>query len=62
MDDNLLAEISRLHGDYYYEKGDYKNAITNYSKTIGYIEPSYIIRKYKIGYFQKFLGKFLKNL
>jgi hypothetical protein len=51
MDDNLLAEISRLHGDYYYEKGDHKNAITNYSKTIGFIEPSYIIRKYKIGYF-----------
>ena len=45
MDDTLLAEISRLHGDHYYEKGDFLNAIENYTKTISFIEPSYIIRK-----------------
>ena len=45
MDDNLLAEISRLHGDHYYEKGDFVNAIKSYAKTISFIEPSYVIRK-----------------
>jgi len=48
MNENLLAEISRLHGDHFYEKGDFKNAIVNYCKTIGFIEPSYIIRKFII--------------
>ena len=45
-DDNLLAEISRYHADHFYNKGDHENAIKHYIKTIGYIEPSYVIRKF----------------
>ena len=48
MDDYLLAEISRLHGDHFYEKGDFGNAIKHYAKTISFIEPSHIIRKFNI--------------
>ena len=37
MDDQILAEISRMHGDHFYEKGDYGNAVKHYSKTIKHI-------------------------
>lgn len=42
----LLAEISKLHGDHLYTKGDYANAIKHYTKTAGFVEPSYIIRRF----------------
>ncbi|KAL4427594.1 hypothetical protein ABPG74_012985 [Tetrahymena malaccensis] len=45
-DPALLAEISRLHGDNLYTKSDYNEAIKKYIQTIGFIEPSYIIRKF----------------
>lgn len=45
-DPALLAEISRLHGDHLYAKGEYQTAIACYIQTAGYIEPSYIIRKF----------------
>ncbi|EGR28037.1 vacuolar sorting protein, putative [Ichthyophthirius multifiliis] len=43
---SLLAEISRLHGDNLYGKGEFELAIKKYIETVGYIEPSYIIRKF----------------
>jgi vacuolar protein sorting-associated protein 11 len=45
-DKSLLAEISRLHGDFYYQKQEFKKAIEQYNKTAGYVEPSYIIRQF----------------
>lgn len=44
--ESLLAEISRLHGDSLYTKGELANAIKQYILTIGWVEPSYVIRKY----------------
>lgn len=41
-----MAEISRLHGDSLYTKGELSNAIKQYILTIGWVEPSYVIRKY----------------
>jgi len=45
-DESLLAEISKYHGDHEYGKKDYQNAITHYIRTIGYTEPSYVIRQF----------------
>ena len=44
--ESLLAEISRLHGDLLYSKNDFANSIYHYIKTLGFVEPSYVIRKF----------------
>jgi len=33
-DEPLLAEISRLHGDHFYQKSDFNNAIEQYKETV----------------------------
>ncbi|EGR26999.1 vacuolar sorting protein, putative [Ichthyophthirius multifiliis] len=59
QDQNLLAEICRLHADNIYQKGDYQLAIQKYIETIGFIEPSYVVRKFldvsQIEYLIKYL-------
>lgn len=35
-----------MHGDHLYEKGDFDGAVTQYGRTIGHLEPSYIIRRF----------------
>ena len=34
------------YGDYLYEQGEYDDAVKEYVKTIGVIEPSYVIRRF----------------
>lgn len=41
-----LAEVYKQHADQLYKKGDYDNATILYAKTIGQLEPSYVIRKF----------------
>ncbi|RVE45456.1 hypothetical protein evm_009891 [Chilo suppressalis] len=41
-----LIEIYKQYGDHLYSKGDLKGAIEQYVKTIGWLETSYVIRKY----------------
>ncbi|XP_028040568.1 vacuolar protein sorting-associated protein 11 homolog [Bombyx mandarina] len=41
-----LTEIYKQYGDHLYSKGDLKGAIDQYVKTIGWLETSYVIRKY----------------
>ncbi|CAK9817084.1 Vacuolar protein sorting-associated protein 11 homolog [Anthophora quadrimaculata] len=41
-----LVDIFRQYGDHLYAKGDHNGAIEQYIKTIGKLEPSYIIRKF----------------
>ncbi|CAB4070097.1 VPS11 [Lepeophtheirus salmonis] len=41
-----LVDIFRQYGDHLYVKGDYSGAIDNYCKTIGQLEPSYVIRRF----------------
>jgi hypothetical protein len=43
--DDAILDIYRMYGDDLYEKGDFEGAITQYSRTIGHVEPSYVIRK-----------------
>ncbi|RZC36529.1 vacuolar protein sorting-associated protein 11 -like, partial [Asbolus verrucosus] len=45
-DSDGLVSIFRQYGDHLCEKGDYVGAIEQYIKTIGKLEPSYVIRKF----------------
>ena len=46
-DPALLSEISRCHANHLYDmKKDYPNAIREYMKTAGYVEPSYVIMRF----------------
>ncbi|XP_064651834.1 vacuolar protein sorting-associated protein 11 homolog [Lineus longissimus] len=41
-----LTDIFRQYGDHLYSKGDHDGAITEYIKTIGKLEASYVIRRF----------------
>ncbi|KAJ1718949.1 Vacuolar protein sorting-associated protein 11, partial [Coemansia erecta] len=41
-----VAGIYKRYGDWLYSKDDFDSAMLQYIQTIGYVEPSYIIRKY----------------
>lgn len=41
-----LAEMFKQYGDHLYSNGDFDGAINQYSQTIGFLEPSYVIRKF----------------
>lgn len=41
-----MAEIRRRYGDHLYAKHDYDAAMGQYCATIGFMEPSYVIRKF----------------
>lgn len=40
-----VAEIHRRYGDYLYTKGDYDGSMAQFVKTLGFLQPSYVIRK-----------------
>ncbi len=40
-----MADIFRQYGDHLYNKGDLDGAIRQYSKTVGKLVPSYVVRK-----------------
>ena len=42
----ILIDIHRQFGDNLYEKGDLQGAIDQYSSTIGFLEPSYVIQRF----------------
>lgn len=46
FDYGTLVEIFRRYGDWLYCKGDYDSAMTQYLRTVGKLEPSYVIRKF----------------
>ena len=52
-----IARIFCRYGDPLCAKGDFDNAITQYIRTIGHIEPSYVIRRFLDGPAQR-----IKNL
>ena len=61
-DESLLAEISRHHGDNRHKTADYQNAIKQYIQTIGYLEPSYVIRKFLDAAQIEYLISYLEEL
>ncbi|EFC37451.1 hypothetical protein NAEGRDRAFT_81916 [Naegleria gruberi] len=46
LDSNYLFEISKQYGDHLYSKKDYDGAMKQFCRTIGRLEPSYVIRKF----------------
>lgn len=46
LDEANVADIHRQYGDHLYSsKGDYDGAMAQYIKTMGWVQPSYVIRK-----------------
>ncbi|KAJ4483791.1 hypothetical protein J3R30DRAFT_3837727 [Lentinula aciculospora] len=47
LDDAHVADIHRQYGDHLYSsKNDYDGAMAQYIKTLGWVQPSYVIRKF----------------
>lgn len=45
LDEGGVGEIHRRYGDYLYTKGDFDGAMNQFVKTLGFLQPSYVIRK-----------------
>lgn len=45
MDAAGVAEIHKRYGDYLYDKGDFDGAMTQFTQTLGHLQPSYVIRQ-----------------
>ena len=61
-DKKKLSEISKLHAEYLYAKGDYDKSIEQYKLTINYLDPSYVIQKFLDGSKLNFLIEYLEAL
>lgn len=61
-DSEGLAGIFNQYGNHLYAKGNYSAAIEQYIKTIGYLEPSYIIRRFLDSRLIHFLMDYLQAL
>lgn len=46
LDETSIADIYRRYGDQFYKADDHEGAMDQYLKTIGSVQPSYVIRKY----------------
>ncbi|KAL3981657.1 hypothetical protein ACH3XW_43935 [Acanthocheilonema viteae] len=57
-----LPEIYKKYGDYLYRSGDFENAVQQYAETVGYLEPSYVIKKFLDGAHIKELCMYLEVL
>ena len=60
-DENKLAEIYKLKGEYEYSRGEFDKSIKAFIKTINYLDPSIIIQKFltksKMGFLIEYLEK-----
>jgi len=45
-DKSLIMNIYRMFGDHLYSKGSYDDAVAQYCRTLGYVEPSYVIQRF----------------
>ncbi|KAG5725103.1 Vacuolar protein sorting-associated protein 11 like protein [Termitomyces sp. T112] len=46
LDESSVADIHRQYGDHLYQKSEYDNAMQQFIQTIGFLQPSYVIRKF----------------
>ncbi|TDL21592.1 hypothetical protein BD410DRAFT_789710 [Rickenella mellea] len=46
LEASSVADIHRRYGDHLYSQADYDGAMQQFIKTIGYLQPSYVIRKF----------------
>lgn len=61
-DSDDLVDIFKQYGDHLYGKGDHAGAIEQYIKTIGKLEPSYVIRKFLDSQYIDKLTMYLQEL
>ncbi|RKP10178.1 hypothetical protein THASP1DRAFT_13206, partial [Thamnocephalis sphaerospora] len=61
-DQEAIAQIYRRYGDYLHSKGDHDGAMTQYLKTLGYLEPSYVVRKFLDAQRIRHLTSYLQEL
>lgn len=59
-DSEALADIFKQYGDHLYNKGDFAGAVEQYIKTIGFLEPSYVIRRFLDSRHISFLTDYLQ--
>jgi vacuolar protein sorting-associated protein 11 len=57
-----LSDIFKNYGDHLYSKGNYAGAVEQYIKTIGYLEPSYVIRRFLDSRHTQYLTDYLHNV
>lgn len=57
-----LAEISKKHAEHLYEKTEYPKAIDHYIKTIGFLDPAYVIQQFLDGGKLDHLIKYLEAI
>lgn len=57
-----LSEIFKQYGDHLYTKGNFAGAVEQYIKTIPYIEPSYVIRRFLDSRHTQYLTDYLQSL
>uniref|UniRef100_A0A6A7FRX4 Vacuolar protein sorting-associated protein 11 homolog n=2 Tax=Hirondellea gigas TaxID=1518452 RepID=A0A6A7FRX4_9CRUS len=57
-----VAEILKQYGDWLYSKGDLTMAVHQYIKTIPYLEPSYVIKKFLSSEHMALLAEYLEAL
>lgn len=55
-----LADIFKQYGDHLYNKGNFSGAVDQYIKTIGYLEPSYVIRRFLDSRHTQYLTDYLE--
>jgi Tfp pilus assembly protein PilF len=48
LEEGEIADIHKKYGDHLYDKGDFDGAMQQFIKTIGKVQPSYVIRKVKL--------------
>lgn len=49
LDSEEVAGIHKQYGDHLYAKGEFESATKSYVKTLGWVQPSYVIRKVSLG-------------
>lgn len=62
LEESEIAEIYRKYGDHLYQKGDFDGAMQQFIKTIGGVQPSYVIRKFLDGQRINNLTSYLQEL
>lgn len=55
-----FADIFKQYGDHLYTKGNFGGAVDQYIKTIGYLEPSYVIRRFLDSRHTQYLTDYLE--
>lgn len=57
-----LSDIFKQYGDHLYAKANYAGAVEQYIKTIGFLEPSYVIRRFLDSRHTQYLTDYLQSV